>query len=307
MSDIKIACVGNLTDDQLLYIDAIPSLDDVAYVNKSTRCMGGRGALVALILGRAKLVPSLVTVLPQSEKAYEYETFLNKNNVCTKAVHFSETSDSLFEVIIAISREQKNCISFFKPTDILFEVNEVQKETVRDSDIVYFSTHKRSFNRVLLNEIDLSKSCIVHNVSSYFLQDSEYTDLMLQKSNILIFNESEEELLLRNLGISGARELFNIAPRLEVLFSTHGERGSVVYQRTWQEERVEAQKVSIISPVGAGDAYSAGILYGLAQRWSLSCCAQFASELASLSVGSKTSYPDLEGLDSLILKYGGAI
>lgn len=212
MSDIKIACVGNLTDDQLLYIDAIPSLDDVAYVNKSTRCMGGRGALVALILGRAKLVPSLVTVLPQSEKAYEYETFLNKNNVCTKAVHFSETSDSLFEVIIAISREQKNCISFFKPTDILFEVNEVQKETVRDSDIVYFSTHKRSFNRVLLNEIDLSKSCIVHNVSSYFLQDSEYTDLMLQKSNILIFNESEEELLLRNLGISGARELFNIAP-----------------------------------------------------------------------------------------------
>lgn len=305
MERIKVACVGNITDDQLLQLDDIPELDDVAYVKDCVRCMGGRGAIVALILGRTHVSTSLVTTMPKISRSYEYINFLKQNNVYIDTINLSDTADSLYEVIIAISREQRNCISFFKPTKILFEVSEIQKQVVKNADIVYFSTHKKTFNKMLLEEADLASNYIVHNVSSYFLQDNEYINLMLQKSNVFIFNELEADALLDALKIKEIAQLFTVAPKLDRIFATKGERGSIVYEKGGTCIPIDVSPAVAVSPVGAGDAYSAGILYGLSQKWSSSCCALFASELAGISVESDTSYPDLNRLDELVKKFGG--
>ena len=305
MNNIKVSCVGNITDDLLLQVDDFPVLDDVAYVNKSVRCMGGRGAIVALILGRASIPTGLLTTMPDISRSYEFIDFLNQNNVCTDGVNISKSAQSLFEAIIAISKQQRNCISFFKPTEILFEVSETQKQFIRNSDIVYFSTHKRAFNKTLLIEASLSSCSIVHNVSSYFLQDKEYIDLMLQKCNVFICNELEAKAFLDTIKIKEIPELFNMAPELDRIFVTKGEDGSFVYEKEGRCLQIEAKPATAVSPVGAGDAYSAGILYGIAQKWSSAHCAKFASELASISVESNETYPDLERLDKLINEFGG--
>ena len=62
---------------------------------------------------------------------------------------------------------------------------------------------------------------------------------------------------------------------------------------------VAANEALSTSPVGTGDSYSAGIVYGISQNWSYSDCAKFASELAAISVESHTSYPNIEKVKEL--------
>lgn len=48
-----------------------------------------------------------------------------------------------------------------------------------------------------------------------------------------------------------------------------------------------------VHPVGAGDAFSAGLLFGLVQKWDLTFCAQLAELLASWVVTHTTATPTL--------------
>lgn len=307
MSELHVSCIGNVTQDKLLHIDSRPELDDVAYVNGSIECMGGRGAIVALALGRLGVSTSLITFMSNDSVARDYLEFLQENNVDISSVAIDSNAESLFKVIVAISKEQENCISFFEPSNINFSATPSQLDTVNDSDIVYFSTHKRSFNDTILSSIKNDSAKVIHNISSYFLQSKEYVSLMLDRSNILIGNELEMRALLESTNCSSLQDLFNYSPNLETIYTTQGDAGSCIYSKDSTPCFVEAQDSESVSPVGAGDAYAAGVIYGIANRWSNIRCAEFASKVASISVGSVTSYPDLDVLDRLIEDTGGEL
>lgn len=225
MSELHVSCIGNVTQDKLLRVDSIPELDDVAYVNESVECMGGRGAIVALALGRLGISTSLVTAVSNDSIARNYLELLQENNVDVSSVAIDNSAGSLFKVLVAISREQENCISFFEPSNINFSSTPGQLDTVNDSDIVYFSTHKRSFNKSMLSSIKNDSTKVIHNVSSYFLQSKEYVSLMLNRSNILIGNELETSALLKSAGCSSPQDLFNYHSNLETIYATQGDAG----------------------------------------------------------------------------------
>lgn len=307
MSELHVSCIGNVTQDKLLHIGSIPELDDVAYVNGSIECMGGRGAIVALALGRLGVSTSLITSMSNDSVARDYLEFLQENNVDISSVAIDNNAESLFKVIVAISKEQENCISFFEPSNINFSATPSQLDTVNDSDIVYFSTHKRSFNETILSSIKNDSAKVIHNISSYFLQSKKYVSLMLDRSNILIGNELEMRVLLDSTNCSSPQDLFNYSPNLETIYATQGDAGSCIYSKDSTPCFVEAQDSESVSPVGAGDAYAAGVIYGIANGWSNIRCAEFASKVASISVGSATSYPDLDALDRLIEDTGGEL
>ena len=142
--------------------------------------------------------------------------------------------------------------------------------------------------------IDEKNKIIIHNVSSYFLNSELYLNTMIQKSNILIGNEDEINTLKNKLQIEDLRLLFKINPNLSAIFVTYGKLCSKIFYNNGDIEMVAADEALANSPVGAGDSYSAGIVYGISQNWSYSDCARFASELAAISVESNTSYPDIE-------------
>ncbi len=61
---------------------------------------------------------------------------------------------------------------------------------------------------------------------------------------------------------------------------TMGERGLVAANR---DETIElpAPRVDFVEPSGAGDAFAAGLVYGLLQSWSLRRCLEFASVIGA--------------------------
>lgn len=296
--DKKIVCIGNMTHDILLRVDDLPKIDDVGYVYDNTKCMGGRGAIVAISLSSLGCDCSYFTSIPNNPNAKKYLNFCKKG-VNIDGIYYDENCEEMYEVFVVITKKEENCISFFKPANLEFKVTQEQKQICYESNIFYFSTHQKKYNLELLNMIDGENNIIIHNVSSYFLNSELYLKTMIQKSNVLIGNEDEITTLKNKLQIEDLRLLFKINPNLSAIFVTYGKVGSKIFYNNGYIEMVAADEALANSPVGAGDSYSAGIVYGISQNWSYSDCARFASELAAISVESHTSYPNIEKLKLL--------
>lgn len=261
--------------------------------------MGGRGAIVAISLSSLGCDCSYFTSIPNNPNAKKYLNFLQKNGVNIDGIYYDENCEEMYEVFVVITKKEENCISFFKPANLEFKVTQEQKQICYESNIFYFSTHQKKYNLELLNMIDGENNIIIHNVSSYFLNSELYLKTMIQKSNVLIGNEDEITTLKNKLQIEDLRLLFKINPNLSAIFVTYGKVGSKIFYNNGYIEMVAADEALANSPVGAGDSYSAGIVYGISQNWSYSDCARFASELAAISVESHTSYPNIEKLKLL--------
>ncbi|MFA6393898.1 MAG: carbohydrate kinase family protein [Patescibacteria group bacterium] len=131
-------------------------------------------------------------------------------------------------------------------------------------------------------------------------------------AEIVIGNDYEIELLKKRTGWTTDK----LADKLKKLIITKGARGSELYTPITNSQIISqihkyggkskiiirAVKAKVLKdPTGAGDAYRAGLIKGLALGWELEKCAQLASTVASYAVekyGTQKHYfswKDLEG------------
>ncbi len=96
----------------------------------------------------------------------------------------------------------------------------------------------------------------------------------------LIVNDYELELYGRKTGLTST-ELLELTP---TLLTTRGELGSLLLTRDGEEEIPVTPARRVLDPTGAGDAYRAGLLHGLARGLSWSSAARLGSVLASFCV-----------------------
>lgn len=288
----KIACIGNLTKDYLFNVTELPRLDDVAYVHKKINCLGGRGGVVALALGSLSSEVELITVLPDTMDTHQDLAFLRSHGVGTNGVTIDPRACVPHEVYVAISEEECNCISFFKPGDVHFSASEVQKQEAAEAGIAYFSTHKRAFNLEVVEAIDPCKTRIVHNVSGYLASDRIYRERMLSKSAQLICNSDEAATLCDLERVREVDELFTAQRTVDSIIVTKGEEGAILYDKNSPPQQFAIRPCEVKAPVGAGDSFAAGILFGESLGWPSIRSIPFAVELAAISVSSETSYPD---------------
>lgn len=106
---------------------------------------------------------------------------------------------------------------------------------------------------------------------------------MVGSARYLTVNDYEGRMLEEKTG----RRLEELAQGLEALIVTKGAEGSVIYNG---EERLEIPCVpptAIIDPTGCGDAYRAGLLYGIAQGYDWRKTGQLASLMGALKIASR--------------------
>lgn len=104
---------------------------------------------------------------------------------------------------------------------------------------------------------------------------------MITGSRMLISNDYELEMIMKATGEDHGQLL----ERTEAIITTLGEKGSLVIERDGRTTKIPAAKVSrCVDPTGAGDAYRAGLVKGLAMGWELPGAALVASTCASYAV-----------------------
>ncbi|SNB72391.1 carbohydrate kinase family protein [Thermoflexus hugenholtzii] len=121
----------------------------------------------------------------------------------------------------------------------------------------------------------------------------------LREVEILLLNEAEADLLFGLDPRSGFRE----APRLRWIVLKRGEQGCRLLGRAGEEQTVPAFRVPVLDTTGAGDAFDAGFLLGLARGASPAAAALLGNAAGALACtvwGVIGSFPGREALERLL-------
>ena len=106
---------------------------------------------------------------------------------------------------------------------------------------------------------------------------------MIECADYLAVNDYEGRLLAERTGLS----LDDIARRVDALVVTLGAEGSRIHVEGRVIDVPAVKPVVVIDPTGCGDAYRAGLLYGIGQEWDWERTGRLASLLGSLKIASR--------------------
>jgi adenosine kinase len=107
----------------------------------------------------------------------------------------------------------------------------------------------------------------------------------IEKAAYVTCNDYEIELLMSRTGLT----IPDIAAKLEALIVTRGEKGSEIYT---QGKRIDIPAVVVdssldLDPTGCGDAYRAGLLFGLVNDLGWESTGRLASLLGAIKIVTK--------------------
>jgi adenosine kinase len=106
---------------------------------------------------------------------------------------------------------------------------------------------------------------------------------MTDCATVLALNDYEARLYCERTGMT----LPEVARRVEALVVTRGAEGSHIHVGGATIHVPAVRVETIVDPTGCGDAYRAGLLYGMANGWDWQKSGRVASVLGALKIGSR--------------------
>ena len=103
---------------------------------------------------------------------------------------------------------------------------------------------------------------------------------MVELADYVTLNDYEAELLQTRTGLS----LDALAAKVKCLVVTRGEAGSRLYVDGRLMEIPVVPAAAVIDPTGCGDAFRAGLLYGIAHGWDWETTGQLASVMGAIKI-----------------------
>lgn len=131
----------------------------------------------------------------------------------------------------------------------------------------------------------------------------------LNKLHTLVVNHREAEILCGHMGVNSIEELAgHLSPA--VLYVTNGNHGSIVYHRGKACEVPIIPAEAAVDATGAGDAFTAGVVYGFMQglcpvdaAYVGACCSSFVIE----SKGAQTNLAQIGDIQKRLNRYAPEI
>ena len=112
------------------------------------------------------------------------------------------------------------------------------------------------------------------------LFDGETFRHFIEQADYVVVNDYESNLLQQRTGWDAA----TIAGKVNAYIVTQGPRGSVIRTREKTIDIPPAHERRITDPTGCGDAYRAGLIFGLMKDYDLPTCGRMASLMGALKV-----------------------
>ena len=105
----------------------------------------------------------------------------------------------------------------------------------------------------------------------------------IEMADYLALNDYEAEMLQEKTGLN----LEALASKVKALIVTLGANGSHIYADGQRFEIPPVKADEVVDPTGCGDAYRAGLLYGISRGWDWPTCGRLASVMGAIKIGSR--------------------
>lgn len=270
--------------DYVFIVDRFPASGGYAKVLFTAKFPGGAGANVVHNLATLGVETALFTTLGRDEDA----KFFVEN---TKARVLAEITDDLTGKVFVFVDQKGERTFFVQP-------NSAEKPfvKVKSDEFLYIDPFPSEFSFEVQKEVMQNFGGFVILNPGHFYASMGFKKLseLLKLADMLIMSSSEFEIL-------------NSTPKdyldfVDYLIVTLGEKGAVCYTK---KEKVldRGFKAKAIDTTGAGDAFSAGFIYGFINNLSLENCLRLGNFCGAYNVeriGAR-AFPTKKTIEDFIL------
>jgi len=123
----------------------------------------------------------------------------------------------------------------------------------------------------------------------------------IEDATYIAVNDYEATLLSEKTSLS----IEELSKKVEALIVTMGAEGSIIYadNKTYKIDPIKVD--APVDPTGCGDAYRAGLLYGISKKWDWQSIGRLASVMGSIKIqnqGGQNHRPTRDDIETLYTK-----
>ena len=128
------------------------------------------------------------------------------------------------------------------------------------------------------------------------LFDGNDLKTFIRQANWLVANDYEFQLIHERTGMSKTQ----IAEQLEALIITRGGDGSTLITKAGEEHIETVKPTAVMDPTGCGDAYRAGLIYGLLNNLDLVTSCRIGSVMGAFKIAVQGPQNHAPSLDEIV-------
>ena len=121
----------------------------------------------------------------------------------------------------------------------------------------------------------------------------------VELADYVAMNDYEAQLMQERTG----RTLEQLAKQVKALVVTQGAKGSVIYAGSQYYEIPCVEAEEVVDPTGCGDAYRAGLLYGMANGMDWLQTGQLASLMGAIKIASRGGQNHRPARDEIMARF----
>ena len=310
-----IVCAGNIILDEIMDINRWPGISELSTINNSKFSPGGSAFNVAcnLIYFNAPFKIYISGCIGNDKRGEQITKIFKNNKLSIKNIKKLENIQTSYTNVIISPNNKERTFFYYPGTNNKFNLNFIDKELFNNKKIKIFHLGylcllkgleeidknkklklENLFIKIKKNNIDLSLDTITLESNKHyekFLHCLKYVDH-------LIINE-KESLLISNLKINNTTN--NIKNACKILSSYGIKKNIIVHSKKqiiWFSnnefiiKKIKyLKKDKIVNSSGSGDAFLAGILWGLNLNYTKIQCIKLAIKFANKNLKDYKSAP----------------
>ena len=281
MQQHDLLAIGNLTLDVIHEVDRIPELDETGLVLRRNIRFGGRAGNISVIGAKLGLDVAIASIVGGNFLESGYKDYLLRHKVNIDRVKILK-EEKCAEIQVYTQQDGKH-VYYFQPNVQRYGKSlDLKEEDLMKFKVIYltsFNSEKPITQLVTkirhFGEIFFGFGEEIYRKSRNFLESA------IKISSYIHLNATEFEILLQKMEFSSVAEIFNLGTRLKFICVSLGEKGCIIHGPHRKYVIPAVPPVKLISTLGAGDAFVAGLIYGTVNHWSIENCGRLGSVLSS--------------------------
>lgn len=301
----RIATVGLASWDTLISIDRYPAAGSYAIVESLSEQPGGTTSNAAIALAKLGAGVSFAGMVGDDAPGQHLRDALAAAGVDLRwlSVREGERTDASF---VIVSRKPVDRTILWPPGAHLVKGDPLDIPGIFGHDLVVLDVDDMPLRRFLsdLPAHTLPATRLLGTLVYVAVPEIKDRLAVMMRHDAIVGNEREFTALTGiedlDLAVEYVRRMMP-GTNLRTAIVSRGERGAIAFTATelWS---VEAYPIEVVDTTGAGDAFTAGVAFGMALRWPWEKTLRLANAcggLACRALGAQASLPDWDEIAAL--------
>jgi len=292
---------GALNVDKLFKVNMIAKREEEGFVTDFTISGGGSAANTIVGLARLELMTGFVGKVASDMEGKFLLDELRDEGVDVNGITVTNIGRS-GKVMGYIDQQGDRALYVDPGVNNQLEYSDINMEYVSDTRFLHLSSFvaEKPFDaqKRLISQLSGVKVCFDPG-ALYARKGFAELKPIIQRSHVVLPNELEIKMLTGQDYREGASDFIDFGA--EIVAVKRGKHGCYITDGK-ESHLIEAYTVDAVDTTGAGDAFNAGFIYGLAKGKDLFECGRLGNFVASRCVskmGARTGLPRLADLQDI--------